>query len=117
MPMLPPVAFELAGLAALAALVWFVWDSLRAREAAVAASREACAARNALFLDDTVAIESVRPARDGSGRLKLRRVYGFEYSDTGASRSKGSVVVLGSEVLLVHIGAHSTLFEPPLENH
>ena len=69
-----------------------------------------------LVLDDTVALERIRPKRNSEGHLTLERVYRFEYSDTGASRSKGSVVVLGSEVLLVHIGAHSTLFEPPLEN-
>ena len=109
--MLPPFAFELAGLALLALLVWLVWDSLKAREAAVAASRAACSAEGCQFLDDTVAIESVRPARDANGTLKLRRIYGFEYSDTGDSRSKGSVVVLGADVQLVHIGARSTVFD------
>jgi hypothetical protein len=115
--MLPPIAFDLIGLIALAALVWLVWDSLRAREAAVAASRSACSARQWQFLDDTVAIESVRPARDRYGTLRLRRIYGFEYSDTGNSRRKGTVVMLGAEVVLVHIGAHSTLFEPGSEAH
>ena len=109
--MLPPIAFELIGLIALAALVWLVWDSLRAREAAIAASRSACSASGWQFLDETVAIESVRPARDRHGTLRLRRIYGFEYSDTGNSRHKGTVVTLGAEVLLVHIGAHSTLFQ------
>lgn len=110
--MLPPIAFELAGVAFLAVLVWLVWDSLRAREAAVAASREACQARGWQFLDDTVAIESVRLARDRNGRLKLRRRYGFEYNDTGNARKQGSIVMVGAEVALVHIGGHSTLFDP-----
>ncbi|MPZ45421.1 MAG: DUF3301 domain-containing protein [Betaproteobacteria bacterium] len=114
--MLPPIAFELVGLIALAALVWLVWDSLRAREAAVAASLSACSAQQWQFLDDTVAIESVRPARDRHGTLRLRRIYGFEYSDTGNSRRKGTVVMLGAEVVLVHIGAHSTLFQPGSES-
>jgi hypothetical protein len=109
--MLPPIAFELLGLIALAALVWLVWDSLRAREAAIAASRSACNAKNWQFLDETVAIESVRPTRDRHGSLRLRRIYGFEYSDTGNSRRKGTVVVLGAEVVLVHIGSHSTVFQ------
>ena len=114
--MLPPVAFELAGLALLAALVWLIWDSLRAREAAVSAGRAACAAQQWQLLDDTVAIESLRPARDDEGRLRLRRIYGFEYSDTGNSRRKGTVVVLGAEVVLVHIGSQSTLFQPGPES-
>ena len=110
--MLPPVAYELLGLAVIALLVWLAWDSLRAREAAVAASRAACAARDVQFLDDTVAIESLRPARDAHGNLKLRRIYGFEYSDTGNNREKGYVVVLGGTVVLTRIGSSSTWTDP-----
>ena len=110
--MLPPFTYELAGLALLALLVWLVWDSLQAREAAVAASRSACAAEGFQFLDDTVAIESVRPARDAGGTLRLRRIYGFEYTETGDSRRKGSVVMLGAQVAVVHIGARSTVYDP-----
>ena len=109
--MLPPVAFELAGLAALAALVWLVWDSLRAREAAMGAGRAACAAHHWQLLDDTVAIASIRPARDEDGNLKLRRVYAFEYSDTGDNRREGRVVVLGGRVVLVDIGAHAIIHD------
>lgn len=114
--MLPPVVPELIGLALLGVLAWLVWDSLRAREAAVASSRAACGRHGFQFLDDTVAIESIRPDRDRHGRLKLRRTYGFEYSETGVSRRKGWVVVLGAEVVLVHIDAHSTLFDTARED-
>lgn len=94
------------GLALIGLIVWLVWDSLRAREAAVSASRSACEAESYQFLDDTVAIESVWPARDDEGRLLLRRVYGFEYSDTGLTRHKGSVVMLGPDVVTLRIGRH-----------
>lgn len=93
---------EFAGLLALAAIAWFMWDSLKAREAAVAASRAACAAEGFQFLDDTVAIQAIRPARE-NGTLKLRRVYGFEYSETGDTRRKGSVVLLGEHVLVLNL--------------
>jgi len=106
--MLPPVTFEILGLAVLALIVWLIWDSLRAREAAVTASRAACEAEGYQFLDDTVAIEAIRPARDGGGQLRLRRVYGFEYSDTGNSRHKGSVVMQGADVLALRLGTHGT---------
>jgi len=104
--MFPPFAYDLAGLALIGLIVWLVWDSLRAREAAVSASRAACEAEGYQFLDDTVAIESVRPARDDEGKLRLRRVYGFEYSDTGLTRHQGSIVMLGAEVLALRIGRH-----------
>ena len=46
-----------------AAAAWFLWDSLKAREAANAAIRPACRAEGLLFLDDTVALQAIRPAR------------------------------------------------------
>jgi Protein of unknown function (DUF3301) len=95
---------ELLGLFVLilVALLWF--DSLQAREAAVRAARGACEAEGLLFLDDTVGIISVKPARDEEGRLKLQRAYEFEYSDTGNNRIAGSVVMLGKRVMLLNIG-------------
>jgi len=82
---------------------WLLWASLKAREAAVDASRAACEAEGFLFLDDTVAIESLWAVRDGEGHLKVRRVYGFEYSDTGNNRQKGNVTVIGSRVVTLHL--------------
>lgn len=98
---------ELIGLAVLAALVWLIWDSLKAREVAVAEARRACDAEGFLFLDDTVAIESLRPVRDSDGQVKLRRVYGFEYSDTGDNREKGRVVLVGATVVLLRLASRS----------
>lgn len=94
---------ELLVLLALAAVAWFAWDSLRAREAAIAASRGACVAAGLLFLDDTVAIESLWPVRENGSQLKLRRVYSFEYSDTGNNRRTGSTTLLGSRVITIYI--------------
>ncbi len=95
---------ELVGWLALAALAWFWYDSARAKEAAVVAAKAACSAENLLFLDDTVAIGRLWPARDGNGRLGLRRVYRFEYSDTGNNRRSGSLVLLGQRVIVIEIG-------------
>jgi hypothetical protein len=94
---------EIVILAAIAAGGWLWWDSLQAREAANAALRPACRARGLLFLDDTVALDSLRPARNADGRLELRRVYRFEYSDTGDNRRKGAVTLLGSRIVAVDL--------------
>jgi len=90
---------------ALFAVAWFWYDSAGAREAAVAAARAACGAEDLQFLDDTVAIGRLWPARDADGQLRLRRVYDFEYSDTGDNRRTGSVVLLGRRLLAIHLGA------------
>ncbi len=86
-----------------AALAWLWWDSMQAREAAVTAARNACAAEGLLFLDDTVGIAAIKPARNGNGRLLLQRAYDFEFSDTGDNRVKGSVVMLGRRVMLLNL--------------
>jgi len=85
-------------------LGWLWLDSLRARDAAVVAARKACASEGLQFLDETVAIGSLKLARNDDGQLLLRRVYNFEYSDTGDNRCEGSVVMLGQRVLLLNIG-------------
>ena len=95
---------EIISIAVLGALVWLWLDILKAREAAVNAARAACTAEGLLLLDDTVAIASLKPARDEDGRLKLRRVYDFEYSDTGDNRLKGSVVLFGHRVVILNVG-------------
>lgn len=94
---------ELLGLLLLAAIAWLWFDSLTAREAAVAAARSACRAEDLLLLDDTVAIARLRLARDGDGVLRIQRMYGFEYSDTGNDRHSGNVVMRGSRVLVINI--------------
>lgn len=87
----------------LALAVWFWLDSLKARETGIEAARQACIDEGVLFLDETVVGRSVKFARDDEGRLRLRRVYAFEYSDTGDNRRSGSVTMLGHEVELLHL--------------
>ena len=85
------------------AAIWFWLDTLKAREIGIAAARAACAEEGLQFLDESVAGRSLRLARDDDGRLRWRRVYAFEYSDTGDNRRTGSVSLLGHEVELLHV--------------
>ncbi len=96
---------ELILLAVFIALGWLWWDSMQAREAAVAAARAACHAEGLQFLDDTVGIASLKPARNADGRLLLQRAYDFEFSDNGDNRIRGSVVTLGRRVILLNVMA------------
>ena len=94
---------DLLVLALLGAAVWLWLDSLRAREIGVTAARAACADEGLQFLDGTVALRSLELAREDDGRLRLRRVYTFEYSDTGDNRHPGTVTLLGQRVELLHV--------------
>jgi len=95
---------ELAAALAAAAVAWFLWDSLKAREAANAAIRPACRAEGLLFLDDTVALQAMRLTRGDDGRVRIARVYRFEYSDTGDNRRRGTVALVGDRIRYVDLG-------------
>lgn len=94
---------EIVVIAAFGAAIWFWLDSLKAREAGVRAARQACAEEGLQFLDETVVGRSLRPARNDAGHFRLRRVYAFEFSDTGNNRCSGSVTLLGGDVEFLHI--------------
>ena len=100
---------EIVLLFACAALVWLWLDSLKVREAAVAAAREACALEGLLLLDDTVSITALKLARNDDGHIQIQRAYAFEFSDTGNNRRDGSVVLLGRRVLVFNIGSRDQL--------
>lgn len=87
---------ELFTLLAMAALVWFWFDGLKAREIAVAFARSACDRTGLQFLDETVALRSLRTTRDAHGHLVWKRLYGFEFSRTGVDRLQATVLLHGS---------------------
>lgn len=87
-----------------AALAWLWLDSLKARELAVRAARDACAADGLMLLDDTVAIAALKPVRNDAGHITLQRTYDFEYSDTGNNRLPGGIMLRGHRVIMVNVG-------------
>ncbi len=94
---------DLLGLLALGAAGWLWLDSLKARETAVAAAKAACHAEQVLLLDDTVAISRISFGRDEDSVLHLRRLYSFEFSDTGDDRRSGSILMLGGHVRVIRL--------------
>ncbi|HWH48454.1 MAG TPA: DUF3301 domain-containing protein [Burkholderiales bacterium] len=94
---------ELATLLIFIAGGWFWTDSMRAREAALDAGRRACAAEGVQLLDWTVMLKQTRLGRDDQGRMRVKRVYEFEFSDTGDNRIKGSITLLGRELLALNL--------------
>lgn len=92
------MTWEIVAFAGISAAVWFWYDSMRARERAVHAGRSACERDGLQFLDETVLCTRTRPARDAEGRVTLRRVYVFEFSDDGQRRRAGSIVIVGDRL-------------------
>ena len=85
------------------AVAGFWLDSLQKRDVAVAAGRAAAERLGLQLLDETVAFASLGLQREAGGRLRLRRRYRFEVSDTGANRLPCSLTLLGSRLLAVEI--------------
>lgn len=97
---------ELIALILLGVLAWFWLDSIKVRELGVKAARQSCMREGVQLLDDTVAFRSLRPVRDADGRMQLRRVYDFEYSGSGNDRYRGTVILLGREVVMLDVSEH-----------
>lgn len=91
--------FEVTSLLVVLALVWLWYDSIKSRDIAVCTAEGACTARGLQFLDESVAITAIRLERNDEGHLQLHRTYAFEYSDTGANRRPGRIVMLGQMVI------------------
>lgn len=90
--------WEAAAILLILAGLYFWIDSLRARERALAAGRRACERYGVQLLDETVQFARLRLARDEEGRLRLKRTYTFEFSDTGDNRRHGAIVMLGADL-------------------
>lgn len=97
--------FEIFALLLLGAAAWFWHDTIRARETGMKAARGACERTGVQLLDDTVALRTMRPARNEAGHFTLRRVYEFEFSGSGFDRQRGAVVLLGREVEMLDIAS------------
>lgn len=95
---------ESLGLALVALGLWFWYDSIRARDAGIEAARLNCSELGLQFLDDTVVVRNLRLSRHEDGRLRIERIFSFEYSDTGDNRRAGRVTTLGSQVASVYAG-------------
>lgn len=87
------------------AAIWFWHASMSARERANAAAQEACERLQLVMLDGTVAIMRLWLRRDDTGRVRIERTYGFEYTDDGYRRLKGFVVMLGPHLRSVGLAA------------
>ena len=90
--------WEGAAIAVIGVGIFFWLDSLRARERALKAGRDACQRYDLQFLDDTVSVTRLRLGRGEDGQVRIARTYTFEFSDTGNNRRHGSIVMLGGEL-------------------
>ncbi len=88
------------------ALAWFWMDSIAKREVAVRMGQQLAQRCQLQFLDETVACIQTGFARDGLGRLQLKRTYRFEVTRAGSERLACHLVLRGKELVAWHIPPH-----------
>jgi len=82
-------------LLALAAAIWLWFDSLRTRETATDIARDACGRLGVQLLDETVALQRWTLGRNPLGRIRLRRLYRFDFSTGDGNRYRAMITMLG----------------------
>lgn len=97
----------------LAAFAWLWLDSARARELATEVARSVCRKRGLQFLDETVGLQRVGLRWTQSG-LRLRRMFGFDFSIEGAGRRSGWLILVGTSVEQFDLGLPKPSEQPPI---
>ena len=98
--MLPVDSSGVLLLVLLATGFWW-YSNHNAYEFARQLGAEVCARAAVQFLDHTVSLHRLRLRRDDDGRVRIYRIYRFDYSTDGLSRQSGQLALLGSRVLWV----------------
>lgn len=87
----------------LGVVAWAWYGGTKAKETAVRAARRACERHHQQLLDETVSLQRMRLRRDGSGRVRVLRSYGFEFSADGLARRPGELELLGQRLMAVNL--------------
>jgi len=96
-----------------AACAW-LWRGHGIRERALALAKQHCAKLDIELLDGNVAFRRLARVRDGHGRWRLARVYGFEFTVTGEQRLTGSISMFGRHLGAIELEPHP--FQAPAEH-
>jgi len=82
-------------------LYWF--DGQQVKEVAFKAVRSHCLNLEVQMLDEYVALNSIRLRRDHAGKIRVQRIFLFEFSSTGNERYNGVCIMLGQQVEAVRM--------------
>lgn len=87
-------------------LGWYLWQAQKSREYAREVATRYCKQLELQLLDDTVVLVRIRLKKNTSGRIKIARVYRFEFSSMGDERYQGELELIGNELLDISLEAH-----------
>jgi hypothetical protein len=96
----------------------YAWqNALRARDLARALGHDLCAKAGVQLLDQSVTLSGIGIARNGEGRLRLRRNYAFEISLDGRDRHRGGLQMLDGRLLSWSLPFENTRPPVPASNN
>jgi len=84
-------------------LGWLWLENQGVRERAITIAKDFCKKEDVQFLDGAMALVRMRLQRDAMGRMAIARTYQFEFSDTGDNRLKGTIMLLGKKLEILHL--------------
>ena len=95
----------------LIALFFFWYTSVRAREIALKLVQQTLSQSGLQLLDGAIYLRKLWPTRLPNGVVGLLRFYHFEYTENGADRFRGLIVLAGNrlEYLQIEKNGHSVV--------
>ncbi|MCX7094826.1 MAG: DUF3301 domain-containing protein [Methylobacter sp.] len=87
-----------------ACLYWL--SGQQVKEIALKAVKSQCSNLDVQMLDEYVALTGIRLARDQRGKIRLQRLFSFEFSSTGNDRYNGVCMMLGRQVESIRMEPH-----------
>ena len=82
----------------LVVLFWLWYSGARAKETAIHCVKAACEETGVQLLDATIFLKKLWPARLQNGRVGLLRFYQFDYTENGANRFQGLIVMTSNRM-------------------
>ncbi len=89
-----------------APLIWLWLDSMRIKEIARLRAAQICQRYQLQILDDTVHLTQFKVVIQ-SGQLRLRRRFGFEFTNNDGRRYAGYIVLLNRQLIETYMDAYT----------
>lgn len=89
-------------LAIVTGIAWW-WRIHGQRDFALKAVEQHCKKLNISLLDGYVALKQVKLQRDSHGKLRLAKLYNFEFTVTGEQRYVGAITLYGFYVAAINL--------------
>ena len=87
----------------LALITWWWFDTQRSQESAKTICKQICQQFNLQLLDDTITLIQIRWQWDSRYFLRLKRIYEFEFSDSGNNRQLGWIMMRGTVMEILEL--------------